>query len=182
MSRTRLTAEERHEQLVTAAVTAFSKGGYAGTTTDDVARLAGVSQPYVIRLLRTKQDLFIAAVHRATDRIESLWREAAAREPTLDSLGESYEGLLQDPELVRVLLHGYSASADPAIGDPVRVCFGRLYQVVSELTGANPDELREFFATGMLLTVLAAMRAIGPDAVAPPEPWVAELLGALGKS
>ena len=43
MTRTRLTAAERSEQLVTAAVTAFAAAGYAGTTTDEVARLAGVS-------------------------------------------------------------------------------------------------------------------------------------------
>ena len=54
MTRTRLTAGERQDQLLAAAVTAFSERGYAGTTTDQVARLAGVSQPYVIRLFGTK--------------------------------------------------------------------------------------------------------------------------------
>src|SRR5436189_3694475 len=98
-TRTRLTAEERHEQLVSAAVTAFSLGGYAGTTTDQVARLAGVSQPYVIRIFRTKQELFIAAVNRAAERIEAKFREAAATEPTLAGLGEAYDDLLAEREL-----------------------------------------------------------------------------------
>jgi hypothetical protein len=49
---------------------------------------------------------------------------------------------------------------------------------VRELTAANATETREFFATGMLLTCLAAMRAIGPHAV-PPQPWVTELMGTL---
>jgi AcrR family transcriptional regulator len=178
MGRTRLTAEERHEQLVASAVTAFSRGGYAGTTTDQVARLAGVSQPYVIRLFRTKQELFIAAVNSAADRIEKLWRDAAVANPTLPALGESYQVLLADPEVVTVLLHGFAAGADPAIGEPVRACFGRLYQVVRDLTGASREEAVEFFAHGMLLTVLASMRAIGPEAAAP-QPWVAEMMGAL---
>src|SRR3954469_7045112 len=116
MSRIRLTAEERHEQLVAAAVTAFSHGGYAGTTTDQVARLAGVSQPYVIRLFRSKQELFLAAVRYACTRIEARFREAADQEPTLESLGTAYGDLLAERELITLLLHGYTAAADPAIG------------------------------------------------------------------
>jgi AcrR family transcriptional regulator len=175
MTRTRLTASERHEQLVAAAVTAFSHGGYAGTTTDQVARLAGVSQPYVIRIFRTKQELFLAAVNRAGDRIEAKFREAAAREASLASLGQAYDELLAERELITVLLHGFTASADPAIGGPVRDCFGRIYATVRDLTGANAEELRDFFAVGMLLTCLGAMRVVGPDAV-PLQPWSASLL------
>jgi AcrR family transcriptional regulator len=181
VTRTRLTAEQRHEQLVAAAVTAFSVGGYAGTTTDQVARLAGVSQPYVIRLFGTKQQLFIAAVDHAGDRIEQQFRDAATQRPDLHSLGAAYKELLAERELITVLLHGFAAGADPAIGPVVRDCFGRLYRVVRELTGAGPDEARDFLAVGMLLTVLGAMRAVGPDAV-PAAPWVAELLGGLDMS
>src|SRR4051794_21095608 len=117
MTRTRLTAEERREQLVAAAVSAFSIGGYAGTTTDQAARLAGVSQPYVIRIFRTKQELFLAAVLHAGVRTEETFRAAAAVEPTLASLGHAYDDLLADRELITLLLHGFSASADPVIGE-----------------------------------------------------------------
>jgi AcrR family transcriptional regulator len=175
MTRTRLTAEERHVQLVAAAVTAFSHGGYAGTTTDQVARLAGVSQPYVIRIFRTKQELFLAAVNHAGDRVEAKFREAAAREATLASLGQAYDDLLAERELITLLLHGFTASADPAIGEPVRACFGRLYEAVRELTGATSLEARDFFAMGMLLTCLGAMRVVGPDSV-PQRPWMEDLL------
>ncbi|WP_433293396.1 TetR/AcrR family transcriptional regulator [Actinoplanes sp. CA-030573] len=178
--RTRLTAEERHEQLAAAAVTAFSLGGYAGTTTDQVARLAGVSQPYVIRIFRTKQELFIAAVNHAGDRIEATFREAAEREPTLASLGRAYDDLLAQREVITLLLHGFTASADPAIGEPVRACFGRLYGLVKELTGASSEEARDFFAIGMLLTCLGAMGVVGPQPV-PHKPWMEDLLGTFDK-
>jgi AcrR family transcriptional regulator len=181
VTRTRLTAEERHEQLVRAAVTAFCQGGYAGTTTDQVARLAGVSQPYVIRLFGTKQQLFIAAVLYASGRIEQHFRLAAEVSPELASLGSAYDELLAERELITVLLHGFAAGADPAIGPVVRECFGQIYTTVRELTGSSADEAREFLATGMLLTVLGAMRVIGTDAV-PAEPWMAEMLGSLNLS
>src|SRR5690242_6382223 len=127
MPRTRLTAEERSEQLIAAAVTAFSTGGYAGTTTDQVARLAGVSQPYVIRLFGTKQALFIATVQHASARIEQQFRAAAAVRPDLESLGQAYDEILAERELVTVLLHGFTAGSDPVIGPVVRGCFGRIY-------------------------------------------------------
>ncbi|GGQ59549.1 TetR/AcrR family transcriptional regulator [Couchioplanes azureus] len=179
MARTRLTAEQRQEQLLRAALTAFSTGGYAGTTTDQVARLAGVSQPYVIRIFGTKQQLFLATVRRAGDRIEQRFRQAAAEDPTLASLGAAYDDLLAERELITVLLHGFTASADPAIGPVVRDCFGRIYRTVRELTGAGEEEARGFLAMGMLLTCLGAMRVVGPDAV-PREPWMTELLGGDG--
>ena len=178
-TRTRLTAAQRSEQLVAAAVQAFATNGYAGTTTDEVARLAGVSQPYVIRLFGSKQRLFLAAVEHACERIEQAFREAAGADTVeLAELGEAYEGLLANRDLLAVMLHGYAASADPAIGPVVRDGFGRIYRLVRELTGAQPKEARDFLAMGMLLTVLASIQVVGPNAIAP-EPWMAELAEAL---
>ena len=179
MSRTRLTAEERSEQLIAAAVTAFSTGGYAGTTTDQVARLAGVSQPYVIRLFGTKQALFIATAEHASHRIEQQFREAAAVQPDLASLGAAYDTILAERELITVLLHGFTAGADPVIGPVVRGCFGRIYLTVRELTGATAEEARGFLAMGMLLSVLNVLQVIGPGAVSP-EPWMTDLVDSIG--
>ena len=171
----RLTATERHVQIVDAALTAFSTGGYAGTTTDQVARLAGVSQPYVIRLFGSKQQLFIATVQRASSRVVQLFNEAAATAPELASLAAAYSELLAEHRLITVLLHGFAAGADPVIGPVVRDCFGEIYSTVRATTGASADEARDFMAAGMLLTVLGAMKVLGPDAAAP-APWSTELL------
>lgn len=176
--RTRLTAGERSEQLIAAAVTAFSTGGYSGTTTDQVARLAGVSQPYVIRLFGSKQALFIATVEHAATQIERKFREAAAVQPDLQSLGEAYDAILAQRELVTVLLHGFTTGSDPVLGPVVRRCFGQIYLAVRELTGASVDEAREFLAMGMLLSVLGALQVIGPGA-APAEPWMEELVSTI---
>jgi hypothetical protein len=60
--RTRMqrTAADRRAEIPQAAVQAFVANGYAAATTAEIARLAGVSQPYVIRLFGTKQQLFLA--------------------------------------------------------------------------------------------------------------------------
>ncbi|TDD25668.1 TetR/AcrR family transcriptional regulator [Kribbella turkmenica] len=177
-ARVRLTAAKRGEEVLRAAVQAFGASGYAGTKTDEIARLAGVSQPYVIRLFGTKQQLFLAALQSVCDRVEQTFRDAAAEEPTLASLGSRYEQFLAERELLLVLLHGFSASGEPAIGDLVRERFGGIYRLVRDLTGASPAEAREFLATGMLLTVMSAMQVVGPSAV--PLPWSEEISATLG--
>ena len=62
---TRMTAEDRRELVLEAATRAFAHGGYAGTSTDAVAKEAGVSQPYVVRIFGTKLELFLEVFERA---------------------------------------------------------------------------------------------------------------------
>src|SRR3954454_25318426 len=69
--RTRMSADDRRAQVLAAATRAFARTGYAGTSTDAVAREAGVSQPYVVRMFGTKLDLFLAVFDRATDRVKA---------------------------------------------------------------------------------------------------------------
>ncbi|KAA8880540.1 TetR/AcrR family transcriptional regulator [Nocardia colli] len=180
-TRVRMTASERGEQVLQAAVSAFAESGYAATRTDEIARRAGVSQPYVIRLFGTKQHLFVSALHRVCDRIEEVFREARAEaasdatpEEALHALGHGFGIFLADKEMLQLFLHGFAASGDAAIGDEVRARFGKIYQLVRDLTGAEIHETREFMATGMLLTVLSAIQVAGPDAVT--TPWAVEML------
>ncbi|MFI6166036.1 TetR/AcrR family transcriptional regulator [Nocardia sp. NPDC051052] len=180
-TRVRMTASERGEQVLQAAVSAFAESGFAATRTDEIARRAGVSQPYVIRLFGTKQHLFISALHRVCDRIEEVFRAArdeaapdATPEEALHSLGHGFNIFLADKEMLQLFLHGFAASGEAAIGDEVRSRFGKIYQLVRELTGAEVHETREFMATGMLLTVLSAIQVAGPGAAS--TPWALELL------
>lgn len=162
----RLTADERRTEVIEAAVLAFGVGGLAGTSTEEIARLAGVSQPYLFRLFGTKQELFLAAVGRMFERI-SLAFEDAARRPALDappgysaillSIGRAYGDLLADRSLLRLQLHSFAACDDPVVRDFVRQRFAGLVARVAELSGMPLIELRAFFAEGMLLNVAAAM-------------------------
>ncbi|MEV6138774.1 helix-turn-helix domain-containing protein [Nocardia sp. NPDC051990] len=168
-----MTASERSAEVLRAAVTAFAESGYAATKTDEIARRAGVSQPYVIRLFGTKQQLFLAVTHQVCDRIEEIFRAAAAEgitpestgEEKMHALGKGYQTFLNERELLQVLLQSFAAASDPAIGPDVRARFGSIYRVVKELTDASVPEMCRFLGSGMLLTVMAAMGVAGPDAV-----------------
>jgi AcrR family transcriptional regulator len=58
MSRTRLSAKERKAAIVRAALPLFARKGYAETTTRDLARAAGVSEPLLYKHFPSKEALY----------------------------------------------------------------------------------------------------------------------------
>src|SRR6478752_471380 len=72
---TRMSAEDRRELVLQAGTRAFAHGGYHGTSTDAVAKEAGVSQPYVVRIFGTKLDLFLEVFERSVGRIKAAFEE-----------------------------------------------------------------------------------------------------------
>ena len=167
-SRTLSTAEERREDILQAAERVFAARGLHGTPTMEIAKAAGISQAYLFRLFPTKAELFSALVHRCNARIERTFTEAAAAaraagEPVMHAMGAAYIGLLGDRDLLLNQLHAHAACDDPAIRDQMRRGFARLVELVEQESGAGPEDVRNFFAQGMLLNVLAAMQAQDVD-------------------
>ena len=92
-TRTRKSAAERREEILAVALRHFSIGGYHGTSTDAIAREAGISQPYLFRLFRTKKELFLACTDRADERVRQVFLRAAADAPegeVLKAMGSAY--------------------------------------------------------------------------------------------
>jgi AcrR family transcriptional regulator len=74
----RLPANERKAQLLDTAAEVFAKYGYSGTTTAELAKAAGVSEPIIYRHFKNKKELFIALVeHSGADTI-ALWESSLA--------------------------------------------------------------------------------------------------------
>ena len=166
----RMTADERRDAIVAAAVEEFATGGLVGASTDAIARLAGVSQPYVFQLFGTKKGLFLAVVRNCFGRTRLAFEQAArdwvpggevACDNVLDAIGLSYMTLLADRHLLLVQLQAYAACSDPDVQAVVREEFGALHRRVRELTGATPVEIHHFFAEGMLLNIAAAVELGG---------------------
>ena len=156
----RRSAQERREQVLEAAVGAFAAHGLHGTSTEAIAERAGLSQPYLFRLFGTKKELFLACARRCMERTLDAFREAAERdgpEPILGRMGKAYLALLEDRELLLAQLQLQAACGDEEIRAVAREGYGELYREVERLSGAGEDEVRRFFATGMLLNVAAAM-------------------------
>jgi len=160
---TRLTADERREEVLEAALIEFAERGYAGTSTEDVARRAGISQPYLFRLFGTKKELFKAATARCfLETLEMFQRAAEGKrgEEALGAIGNAYmaEVLEGDRVALKAQMQAYAACDDEEICEVVRNGFGDLVAYVERVSGLPADAVSDFFATGMLLNVLASMR------------------------
>ena len=68
---TRLSATERRAAILAAALRVFSEGSYAGATTAEIAREAGVSEPILYRHFSSKRALYFACLEEAWRRIRS---------------------------------------------------------------------------------------------------------------
>lgn len=75
---TRLPAAERRRALVDAALTVFSAGSYAGATTAEIAREAGVSEPILYRHFTSKRELYLACLDEVWARLRSAWEKDLA--------------------------------------------------------------------------------------------------------
>ena len=167
---TRMSAQERRADVLRVAVAEFAKRGWQGTSTEDVARAAGISQPYLFKVFPTKKALFIALVEQGFERVRTAFVEAvgdAVGDEALMRMGECYGELLRDRDELLLQMQAYAASSDPEIGEVTRREFGRLWREVARLSGQVEACLQEFFAKGMLMNVLAAM-----DATSHPSQWV----------
>jgi AcrR family transcriptional regulator len=173
MAGTRRSAAERRGEIIEIAIEHFALKGYNGTSTDVVAREAGISQPYLFRLFHTKRELFLACHEVMHARIAESFADAARGLPPeerVPAMGRAYSDLLADRTSLLFQMQSYAASADPEIQARVRERYADLVRQVGEATGAEPDELWSFFANGMLLNVIAALNL---EVLAPSEAWAA---------
>jgi AcrR family transcriptional regulator len=158
--RVRMSADERREQVLEVALGEFAAKGLAGTSTEDVAEKAGISQPYLFRLFPTKKSLFLALVRRCFKRVEGAFAEAAGEtvgEEALMAMGKAYEKLLDDRTLLLLQMQAYAASEDPEIRAATRAGYKDLWMLVERLTGLPFEQVVDFFAMGMLMNVAATL-------------------------
>jgi AcrR family transcriptional regulator len=170
----RKSADVRREEILRAAAAEFAIGGLHGTSTEDIARRAGISQPYLFRLFGTKKELFLETVRRGFRHILEVFQEAAAADREGDvflSMGRAYGDVRRDRPLLMFQMQAYAACEDPEVRAVVREEFAAVYKFVESVSGGNHDRVHEFFKTGMLINVAAAMDLGALDA-----PWAHDFL------
>ena len=156
--RDRIPAAERREQILDAAAQVFGELGYGGATTDTIARAAGISQPYVVRLFGSKENLIVEVIERTCDRVMATFREAIALDDDPETLprriGGAYIGLVSDRGILLTLMQAFGAGHDPKIGPVARIGLMRIYDQLREEAGFSAEQTREFLAQGMLINTL----------------------------
>ncbi len=170
----RKSADERRDEILEAALAEFAERGLHGASTEEIAKRAGISQPYVFRLFGSKKDLFKATVARCLRETLALFQRAAEGKrgtEALEAMGDAYEKLLVDRTRLRAQMQAYAACDDPDIREVVRNGYGDIVAYVERVSGLPPEDVTRFFATGMLLNVMASM-----DLWESPEAWSQRLL------
>jgi len=157
----RMSADARRAAVLQAAAAAFAEGGYEGTSTEDVARLAGISQPYIFRLFGSKHELFVAVVEDCFQRTYSRFQKAAEAAPpelVLKAMGLAYMELIQDPVALLVQMHAFTVAVNDAdVRAVAQAGMGRVWHLAATSSGAPVEELRNWLATGMLCNMIAAL-------------------------
>ncbi|HLH64886.1 MAG TPA: TetR/AcrR family transcriptional regulator [Solirubrobacteraceae bacterium] len=180
--RRRVPAAERRDALIEAAVHEFAHGGIHGTPVDRIARRVGVAQPYVFSLFGSKRALFLAAVERGFQRVAETFSEAVAtiehpgseEADPLKAMGLAYIRMLgEERDVLMLQHHAYAACGDPVVREHVRGLFAALIGHVQRLSGADQEQIDEFFRYGMWLNVAAAM---GVEDLSSGCDWVRERL------
>lgn len=164
-----MTADERRAQILAIAAQEFAIGGLHGTSTETIARRAGITQAYVFRLFGSKRNLFVQVVNAAFDQLIDGMRAAAGTGGGLEALsamGRTYDAMLVDRTALLLQLQGFAAASDREVREAVRASFARMWHAVADATGLDPVTVKSFLAFGMLLNNAAAMELSDVD-----EPW-----------
>src|SRR5438270_7385874 len=85
-----MAAADRRRHLVATAIRVFSEGSYRGTTTAEIARAAGISEPILYRHFASKRALYLAALDHVWGRLRESWEETLA---TTANVREAFEAM-----------------------------------------------------------------------------------------
>ena len=170
----RQTAEERREAVLDAAAHEFARKGLHGASTDEIAKAAGISQPYLFRLFGTKKELYLATASREDGaRPRGVPRSVAglAGPGCARCDGKAYQDLIADRDRLLLMLQCFAHVDDPDVRAGRARSLERPVEVIEGVGGLTQEEVSVFFAKGMLLTVLTAAQLFSD-----PTPWGGRLI------
>jgi AcrR family transcriptional regulator len=166
----RLPAAERRTAIVAAATEVFASGSYAGSTTAEIARAAGVSEPIIYRHFASKRDLWFACLDHAWLELQTAIEKKIGmpEEPSeLPDVDVAERSPWASPLLPNLWLQGVTeAGEDEQIQAHVRAHVREVHDYVAELMRRNqasgdipldrdPDAEAWIFLAGGLLRSFA---------------------------
>jgi AcrR family transcriptional regulator len=150
---------DKKELIIERAVSLFATNGYYKTTTAQVAKAAGVTQPYVFHFFKNKEELFQAVLERATDRLFEVFEGVQAPAEHLHlAMGEAFIRLMHTNRDEILMVMQSPSINEPAIRQYVRDRFDYIQMSLTskfERVGhPNAKAATEnFLASGLLITL-----------------------------
>jgi len=179
----RLPAAERRQALIDTAIRVFSDGSYRGTTTAEIARAAGISEPILYRHFASKRELYLAALDHVWGNLRAVWAAALADSANVreafEAIGRSHVSVhdckFQMAELwVQALSE---ATEDPELRKHLRTHMREVHDFIADVirrgqaqgvlnASRNPDsEAWTFLAGGVLGMVGRRIGLLNEDEV-----------------
>jgi TetR/AcrR family transcriptional regulator len=153
----RLSAEKRREQLIRVAVDLFSRKGFNGTTTREIAAAAGVTEALIFRHFATKEHLYTAIIDQKVNSPDAVaWiaglQSAMSRDDDEAVIRQLITAIIclhkSDPQFERLML--YAALE----GNEIALLYMR------QVTASVVDTFRTYFSRRQ---EQGALRPVGPD-------------------
>jgi TetR/AcrR family transcriptional regulator len=144
-ARIRMRAQDRRAAVLETACKVFSRGTYHGTTTAEIARAAGVSEPILYRHFPSKRDLYLACIEETWRRTRARWEEALADEPDpsewVAAMGRAFlEWKEQRAVISNLWLQSLAeASEDPKIRAHVRADLRQVHAFVADVVRRSQE-------------------------------------------
>jgi AcrR family transcriptional regulator len=163
-------------RIVQGAVVLFSRQGYSGTSTREIARLAQVSEVTIYRYFEHKEDIFYAALESSFTCIQPRLRLLAptSKCEAAEAMILRIVGLLQEtvslsPELVRLVLVAFLE----VHGRAEEICREHLAQL---LTAMN-DYLKTQIQAGRIRNVSSSIATVAIAMSVLLEPEIYRIMG-----
>jgi TetR/AcrR family transcriptional regulator len=168
--------------VLSAACGLFSSRSFRGTTTADIARRAGVTEPVLYRHFPSKRALYLACMDESWDRVTALWAERLAEEPDsglwLAAIGRAFvESKEEWPLVSSMWVQALAESSDdPEIAAYMRAHMREVHAYVADVIrraqeagGMEPErdpdaEAWIFIALGLLTMADEVVGAVLQDA------------------
>ncbi|MCG1021268.1 TetR/AcrR family transcriptional regulator [Sutcliffiella horikoshii] len=86
---------EKHRKILEAAIETFAEKGYAATSTNEIAKKAGVAEGTIFRHYRTKKELLLSIVSPTVAKFVAPHMAKSFSKEVLEGEYESYEAFLR---------------------------------------------------------------------------------------
>jgi AcrR family transcriptional regulator len=142
----RMAAADRRRHLIETAIRLFTEGSYHGTTTAEIARAAGVSEPILYRHFASKRDLYLASLEDVWARMREDWERKLDDTPdacaAIEAIGKGHVSVRSPKfQLTELWVQALSeASEDPVLRRHLRKHMREVHDFVAGLVRRGQNE------------------------------------------
>ena len=142
----RMAAADRRQHLIETAIRLFTEGSYRGTTTAEIARAAGVSEPILYRHFASKRDLYLAALEHVWAKTRDGWErvldESSDACEAVEAIGKGHVSVRSPKlQLAELWVQALSeASEDPQLKRHLRRHMREVHDFVAGLVRRGQEQ------------------------------------------